>query len=608
MPPRIHLLSEQTINTIAAGEVIAEPSSVVKELVENALDAGATDIHVDIFSGGRSRINVSDNGCGMGQEDAERCFQRYATSKLIDADDLFALHTMGFRGEALSSIAAISKCTLITSTGEHQGMGTFVEIEGGVLQAVRAGVPRSRGTTFEIRDLFYNVPVRRGFQKSPQSDVLAIHRVLIQLALSATHVRFCLTSDQKKLFACAALTHLSPLEALQERIQAVLGEELGSKLCPIEAKCDTCQVYGFLSMPMHSKPSRTSQYFLLNHRAVSSTALALAVKDGYGSALPHGRYPLFVLHMLLPVETIDVNVHPQKKEVRLRHEREIARWLTSSVSQALFQETPVLSSTSGSTVSTERPSYTYADAYDKTPSFICAEEAIESRREDQREEMPWLSPVLSAKEQQLPLPLPPPKLRPRVLSTLPGYLLLDSHAAHFAHEKVGLWLLDQRAAHRRLLHDRLEGSIKLHPQDSQMLVLPLIVELSPLQMQLFETYSELFGRSGWQVEPFGPLSVAIRAVPHASLGLHYESLFLSLLDLSQDKDMHTLNATQPSRFACALAGKCVSMQTQLTREEATSLVEGLFSCTQFMCCPLGKPTLLFLPLAQIPTLFTGVPL
>lgn len=605
MPPRIHLLSEQTINTIAAGEVIAEPASVVKELVENALDAGASEIHVDIFSGGRSLIHVSDNGCGMGREDAERCFQRYATSKLSHVDDLFALHTMGFRGEALSSIAAISKCTLITATGDSNGMGTFVEIEGGLLRAVRS-VPRSKGTTFEIRDLFYNVPVRRGFQKSPQSDVLAIHRVLIQLALSAPGLRFCLTSDQKKLFVCAGVNDLSPLEALRERIHAVLGEELGEKMRPIEAACDTCKVRGFLATPMHSKSSRTSQYLLLNARAVTSTPLAMAVKEGYGSALPQGRYPLFVLHLLLPVDTIDVNVHPQKKEVRLRHESQICRWLTAAVSEALFQQIqqapfmlPAVS------VPATLPSFVCADVRAETPSFLCAEEAVECRRED----LAWMaSPVLPLKEEQIPLPFPPPKLPPRVLSTLPGYLLLDSHSPHFAHEPLGLWLIDQRAAHRRLLHDQLVGSRQPHPQDSQMLMLPVVVALSPQQLQLFEASCELFARSGWQIESFGPSSVLIRAVPHASLGLSYETLFISLLDLSQEKELTTFDSTESSRFACALARRCVSMQTQLTREEATSLVEGLFHCKQPMFCPLGKPTLLYLPLAQISTLFTGASL
>lgn len=590
MTPCIQLLSEHTINLIAAGEVIADPSSVVKELVENALDAGSLDIHVEIFSGGRSLIRVTDDGCGMGPEDATLCFQRYATSKLRDVQDLYALHTMGFRGEALSSIASIAKCTLITAT-ENAG-GTCVEIEGGVITAAKPAV-RARGTTFEIRDLFYNVPVRRTFQKSPHTDALAIYRVMLQLSLAYPQVRFCLMSDQKEMLLAPAVTNVSPLEALKERMQTVLGEEF-EQMRPIEKSGSLGQIRGFLSTPNRSKQTRSSQYFLFNQRAVTSNPLAMAVREGYGTALQQGRFPLFVLHLNVPQDSIDVNVHPQKKEMRLRHETKISRWLTEAVTEALYGAAPAYTPIEWPQTSIEQ----------SIAPFICAEETPIYKQDSFAFDKWPIEPKQKQVEEQLFFALPTPKLPPRVLATVPGYLMLDPQGSHFADKPLGMWLLDQRAAHRRVLNDQLAGTEKPLARESQMLLVPVIVPLSPLQQQLFQAASTYFTNSGWHIEPFGPSSIAINGVPHASLGLSYDTLFLSLLEGAQEKEFASLKEPA-SRFACALARRCISMHKQLTREEAASLVEALFKCQEPYNCPLGHPTLLCVNTEQISSLFKG---
>lgn len=592
MTPCIQLLSEHTINLIAAGEVIADPSSVVKELIENALDAQGLDIHVEIFSGGRSLIRVTDDGCGMGPVDAKLCFQRYATSKLRDVQDLYALQTMGFRGEALSSIASIAKCTLITAT-ENAG-GTCVEIEGGVLTATKPAV-RARGTTFEIRDLFYNVPVRRSFQKSPHTDALAIYRVMLQLSLAYPQVRFCLMSDHKKMLLAPAITNKIPLEALQERMQAALGEEFGAQMRPIEKSSSLGQILGFISTPSHSKQTRSSQYFLFNQRAVTSNPLSMAVREGYGTALQQGRFPLFVLHLTVPQDAIDVNVHPQKKEMRLRHETKISRWLTEMVAEALYGATPAYAPMQRPETSVE----------ERIAPFICAEESPIYKQDSFTFDKWSIVPKAEPKEEQFLFALSAPKLPPRVLSNVPGYLILDPQAAHFVGQPLGVWLLDQRAAHRRVLNDQLIGTEKPPTRESQMLLMPVVVPLSPLQQQLFQAASSYFTSSGWHIEPLGPSSIAIYGVPHASLGLAYDTLFLSLLDGVQEKDFAILKEPA-SRFACALARRCISMHKQLTREEATSLVEALFACQEPYVCPLGHPTILCVNLEQISRLFKGV--
>ena len=340
---RIRVLSDQTINKIAAGEVIENPASVVKELVENSLDAGATTICVEIQEGGRQLIRISDDGSGMSHDDALLCLERHATSKISEVEDIEALVTMGFRGEAIPSIAAISKFTLLTASrsaqeGNAADKGTLITVEGGRLIS-SSPAARSPGTTIEVKSLFFNVPVRRKFQKSPSFDAQEILKMLGFLALAYPTVQFELISDQKTVLKTPSLSsNLSFIDLLNKRLESVLGKEYAAGLIPLTFQHDFCELIGYIGSPTSHKPNRSGQHLFINQRLVVSPLISSAIREGYDTMLPTNRYPTFVLHLRLKGNLLDVNVHPQKKEVRLRQEAQLKETIIHAVQSALRGE------------------------------------------------------------------------------------------------------------------------------------------------------------------------------------------------------------------------------------------------------------------------------
>lgn len=330
----IRVLSEDTINKIAAGEVIENPASVIKELIDNSLDAGATHISVEIKGGGFQLIRVSDDGCGMGSDDAVLCFERHATSKIADIEDLTTLQSMGFRGEALASIASISRVTLTTAQEE----GFQVEVEGGkVLSILPASRPR--GTTFEIRSLFYNVPARRKFQKSPTAAAAEIHKLLTTMALAHPERGFTFIANEEtvlNLFPHQAGTFE---EKLHQRIKDLFQDNFLANERLISHEKDDYQLTGYLGGTNASRLNRTGQYLFVNRRPITSQQVAFAVKEGYGQRLDQDRFPVFVLHLTLPPQLLDVNVHPQKKEVRFQQGDFLRQYVKQAVIRAFTPDT-----------------------------------------------------------------------------------------------------------------------------------------------------------------------------------------------------------------------------------------------------------------------------
>jgi DNA mismatch repair protein MutL len=302
MPSTIRLLDEQTINKIAAGEVIENPSSVVKELVDNALDASATEITVEIRGGGRQLIRVTDNGSGMTQDDALLSLERHATSKLKDIEDIHHLDTFGFRGEAIPSIASISKFSILTCE-EGKDLGTFIIVEGGKILTCREA-PCQKGTQIEISNLFFNVPVRKKFQRSPTFDATEIQKVLTHIALANQQVKFRYLNNGSLVFSANE----------EERLAALLGEDFSTNVTPIDEKKGPYHLKGFIGYPTFDRPNRQSQYLFVNKRPVNSNLVSYSVKEGYGTTLTHGRHPVFCLYLEMEKELVDINVHPQKKE------------------------------------------------------------------------------------------------------------------------------------------------------------------------------------------------------------------------------------------------------------------------------------------------------
>lgn len=554
---KIRVLSEHTINKIAAGEVIENPASVVKELVENSLDAGASAIEVEIRAGGRQLIRITDNGCGMGQDDALLCFERHATSKLKEVEDLQTIATMGFRGEAVPSIGAISKLLLRTCL-QGQTVGTLVKMEGGQIKSVSAA-PCPEGTTFEVRDLFFNVPVRKNFQRSPAFDAQEIQRIVTQLALGNPHIRFTLINNQETLLSARGNT-------LEERIREVLGKEFLNGLTQVKLEGDI-HLEGFLGQPSASRPNRTGQYLFINRRGVSSSLVSYALREGYGTALAPQRHPIYVLHITLPGTWVDVNVHPQKREVRLRQEQALKELLMESVGQALrptlthdFKQ-PFAIPESFTDHFQSKQNFSY--------SFPTPQREIELRDPPANSYTPTLF-----KE----TPVPSFKIAPKVLTTLPGYILIESD------HKIAL--VDQQRAHRRIIFEQLQNQSELN---QQQLLIPFTIELSPAECTSLKLHLEQFNQMGIALREFGPNSFAIDALPTSFGNVDVQELVLDLLKKIADyQDSHAFQRQQALLIASAAAKAAIQRNRKLSTSEAEKLIERLWQCAQPDLCPHGK--------------------
>jgi len=453
---QIKILSEQTINQIAAGEVIENPASVVKELVENALDARAVRIVIEIKGGGFQLIRISDDGCGMDKDDAVLSLERHATSKIREVGDLQRLETMGFRGEALASIAAISQLTLVTAQKES----VKVEVEGG--RMVHVGpASRTPGTTVEVRALFYNVPARKKFQKSAQASSVDIHRVVTQLSLAYPEVAFELINNEETVFSAEAYQR-GFLESLSLRIKEVLGERFGG--IPI----DENGVRGYLGMPGESRPNRTGQYLFVNKRAVMSPLVSFAVRDAYGTRIDAGRHPIFVLHLDLPAHSVDVNVHPQKKEVRFQDEQGLKRKIFGAVAVGFGGEKQ--------TAFTSEP-VSFA-AYEGSLMF--------------REEAPVQGDSLSYEIDPLPIGI------------FEHFLILDA-------DEPGILVVDLLAAQERIALASLQSNEG--PARSQGLLLPIKIDLSSSEREAVTAHLSDLERLGFSLRLIGKDSFCIDATP-----------------------------------------------------------------------------------------------
>lgn len=601
MVSKIRVLDELTINKIAAGEVIENPASVVKELVENSLDAGSTDIHIEISCGGRQLIRIVDNGCGMTKDDALLCLERYATSKIREVDDLSSLATMGFRGEALPSIASISKVTILTAT-EAGKDGTLVIAEGGrILKCCEAA--RAPGTTLEVKALFFNVPVRRKFQRSPAHDTAAVHKCVIMLSLAYPAVDFTLVADQKLLLQAPKATATESVDQILQRSAAVLGREYLNESTSIQVVADGYQVLGLIGLPMNHRPNRSGQYLFINRRAVTSPLIASAIRDGYGTALPNQRFPTFVLHLQLPGDHVDVNVHPQKREVRLRQEQQLREVLRKAVSGALQGESDVAVSTpwppthqpwESLPTPASRPQYTQSQdlPWDNLPRFSHASEAP--------------APLIMREcPPEPPFQFTSTATTPRVLTSLPGYLILDPSTCHgLGKGEQGLWIVDQRAAHCRLLYERLTHASAKTVVETQSLLLPLTLHLAPPDHTILLDALPELQRLGLEIDAFGPTTLRVQAIPVEFDGANITELLREMADELRSFQSQTLMEKERAKRIVQRASRAaLSRRSQLSRVEGDRLVEALLRCESAYLCPMGKPTFVCLGQEALTKLF-----
>ncbi|WP_426377679.1 DNA mismatch repair endonuclease MutL [Desulforudis sp. 1031] len=545
---RITLLDEATINQIAAGEVVDRPASVVKELVENALDAGATKINVEIAGGGLEYIAVTDDGVGMDPEDARLAFERHATSKIRDASDLYSIQTLGFRGEALPSIAAVARVHLKTRA-RGAAAGTELGLEGGrVVFAGPAGVPE--GTTVIVRDLYFNTPARLKFMRSPSSEGGSAADITGRLALARPDVAFTFRQNGRVLFQTPGNSRL--LDA----IATVFGPDVARRMLPVHAERDGVRVSGYAGPPNLARSSRRHQVLVINGRFVKSFLVAGAIESVYRGALSTGRHPVVVLHLEVDAGKVDVNVHPAKLEVRVAGQNELAAAVGLALQNAF--DTALTG---------------------KDPEVAPPEAADEP---DQRSfsQAGW---VFGGQRRTLAeataLYAPSPILRP--LGFLPPTYVV-------AAGPDGLYIVDQHAAHERILYEEFLERLRQNTPQMQSLAVPLVLELTPRELSLVEQYASRLSEYGFLIESFGGGTFVLRAVP-AGVTASAELLKDILERLGEERPVGAEEICG-ALAACLACCQAVKAGEAMSLDEMQRLLDRLLRARNPSVCPHGRPT------------------
>jgi DNA mismatch repair protein MutL len=595
----IRVLPEDVASQIAAGEVVERPSSVVKELVENSIDAGSSDIRVETYAGGKQLIRVTDNGCGVSTAEVEVAFQRHSTSKLITADDLACITTLGFRGEALASIAAVSRVTFVTRVSEEP-VGTLLRMEGGQITA-RQESGRPMGTAVTVEDLFFNIPARRKFLRTERTERRHIDAWLTRYALAYPGLRFTLSHDGKTVFRSPGQNRL------RDVLVEVYGLEVGAALLGIatangatdQHPVSSIQVTGFVSPPSLHRANRTYITLFVNGRWVQDTSLAYAVVQAYHTLLPGGRYPLAVVMVHVPPEDVDVNVHPAKSEVRFRDGDAVFRAVQKAVRHTLIQRSPV--PTAVRPLTAGRP-----DAFGgvwPTSSAQWREEARGRGRERLR--LAGLTPQhpseqLRFEQRSSDVAAGRPILVPSADSLPPLRVVGQLGATYIVAEgPAGMYLIDQHAAHERVLFERMLAERQRADVASQALLEPRPVNLSPEVAGLLEEYLEVLGSLGFQVEPFGGTTMLVRALPallaqtDATQVLEDVAAALDAGDAPLAGPIEEIIARQVCKQAAVKAGQVMA------QAEMEELVRALERCASPRTCPHGRPTMIHLSVEQL---------
>lgn len=566
----IKLLEEQLINKIAAGEVIERPASVVKELVENSIDAGSSRIIVNIAGGGVDRIEVEDNGQGIAMQDVTQALLRHATSKITNESDLFTINTMGFRGEALPSIASISRMELYTQ--QETDSGCHVQVEGGIVRVILPFFG-STGTRILIEELFYNTPVRKNFLKSVVSEQAHIFDIMSKLALSRPDISFSLSSEKKLYFKTPGNGNL------RDTLIAINGRDFADQFIDLKITGGKYTAYGLVSKADFHRVNRKNQIFYVNNRLIKSPMLARAVDEGYKGLLLAREYPGVIIFLEVDHADVDINVHPQKTEVRFRDESSIFRMLSRGINDTVNGLVFPMGAAGLSSIDSKQsgnnplwnndyrtiaqPTRQPAGVQEQNIPFTHASTDV---RMNSLEE--WTVSINADNKELF-----------RVLGQcFNSYILVELEGR--------LWLVDQHAAHERIMYTRYKEKSNLDLPELQILAVPLAIEVSAAEMDLIEQNTELFTEMGISLEALGPDTIVIRSTPPSIQGQESE-LITEMLEMIGDKQ----TANYQEKALCMMACKqAVKAGQTLNRTEMEQLMRDLFEVEDYMHCPHGRPT------------------
>lgn len=674
---KIQVLDQITIDKIAAGEVIERPASIVKELAENAIDAGAGAIVIEIKEGGISFIRITDNGCGIAKEDVSNAFLRHSTSKIRSVDDLMDIHTLGFRGEALSSIAAVSRVELITKTREND-FGITYRIEGGKeISIEETGAPD--GTTFLVRQLFYNTPARRKFLKTPMTEASHVADLVTRLALSHPEISFqFINNGQSKI-------HTSGNGNLKDVIYHIYGRDIASHLLEVKAENEHLKLTGYIGEPIVSRGNRNFENYYINGRYVKSQMISKAIEDAYKDFTMQHKYPFTVLHLEVKGDLLDVNVHPTKMEVRFGNQQEVYNFLCEAIGRSLHHEEliphvevpepPQSAEISfSSTASKEKNKKTeekqsplcnidnvksknqstlqekqsavgiFKNKSQEKQSVLCKNtgktgkkdldyfmkqmrERVMSRHQEEeaKKNVPVHKITKSTviKEETVPYRSTPAQdtvpEKPKQLNLFEEKLL-DKQSVK-EHRIIGqlfetywliefqnsLYIIDQHAAHERVLYEKTLQGMKSRDYTSQNISPPIVLNLSMGEAQLLEKYMDQFTRIGFEFENFGPDSYAVCAVPDNLFSIAKKDLLMEMIDSLSDEIYTGLTPDVVDEKIASMSCKAaVKGNMKLSYAEADALIGELLALDNPYHCPHGRPTIISMSKREIEKKFKRI--
>jgi DNA mismatch repair protein MutL len=587
--PQIHTLASHLINQIAAGEVVERPASVVKELVENSLDAGAGSISIEVEAGGTRLIRISDDGCGIDRDQLATALSRHATSKIASLDDLERIDSLGFRGEALPSIASVSRLSL-TSHAEAADCAWKLQA-----RETAAPVPDAlpQGTQVEVRELFYNVPARKKFLRTEQTEYRHIESLFKNLALSHPAVAFKLTHNQKVVYQ---LPCVQDPEDQHRRLAALCGKSFAESLVTIDITTDNLRLQGWVALPTFNRSQADMQYFFVNTRMVRDKLVNHAVRQAYQDVLFHGRHPAYVLSLSMPARELDVNVHPQKHEVRFRNSRMVHDFLFRSLHQALGEiqprqqiDSPGFALAGGVTAALEpgqgglrfnqyRGSDRHGNLREQMQSYGALLHAEPSARE------------FSAEQREVP-PLG------FALAQLQGIYIL-------AENSDGLIIVDMHAAHERIVYERMKQTAEQEDVITQPLLVPIAFSVSQAEADLVEENVSFFAHLGFSVERLGPEQIRLRAIPALLRNADSEQLLRDVLaDLSEHGSSERIREFQNEMLSTMACHASVRANRLLSLEEMNALLRDIEQTERSGQCNHGRPTWKQMSLDQLDKLF-----
>jgi DNA mismatch repair protein MutL len=583
MTSNIKILPDHVINKIAAGEVVERPASVVKELIENSIDAGATELLIDIEEAGGRLIRITDNGSGMSNEDVRMAFRRHATSKIADDSDLDSIRTMGFRGEALSSIASVSHVRLLSSR-KGANSGVLIEIEGGTVKAISdAATPH--GTILEIGHLFYNTPARRKFLKSPTTEFSHILTTVSRQAMAHPDIHFRLIHNKKKVL------ELLPSSGIKERIFQLTGREAAEHLIEFSGGRDSILVHGLIGRPGFTRADKTYQDFFVNRRAVRNPSLTHALYSAYSDMLMRDRHPVAFIFIEIDPALVDVNVHPAKAEVRFRNQSQLHDLVRDVIREGLRVPggtTPGFSSTIHAAGVREALTDYYRSEERELRSAAFERTApVNSNRTTHEEFAFSTAPESFASHSELLIPL---------AQVHDSFIIAQS--------RDGMAIVDQHAAHERVLFEKLQDQFSGGRISVQGLLVPDQTELGPAQSLMLAAYLPELSKLGFMVEDFGNNTFMIKAVPALLVGADYKQLLLDILDEvnvhGTSGKMDEIRDEMLSVMACHPA---IKVHRRLNRQEMEQLIADLFKCRMPYTCPHGRPTVVRFSMDELLRMF-----